>query len=135
MHRNLQRVFGVFFFLHPLIIFSLFVSVTETVLSSELSSGRAEGDDEEQALLERLAKREERRQRRMKEALDRQKQESDDAPSYSSYSMESSSTSTYRAFNNQEEEPAYNSKEEVKDEVYLQKEAMEVCFSMMACSL
>lgn len=32
------------------------------------------GDEEEQALLERMAKREERRQRRMKEALERQSQ-------------------------------------------------------------
>lgn len=87
--------------------------------SSELSSGRAgEGDDDEQALLERLAKREERRQRRMMEALERQKQlESSDAPSYSTYSVESSSTTPYPAFNNQEEEPALNSKEEVKGQV------------------
>lgn len=33
------------------------------------------GDDEDQALQERMAKREERRQRRMKEALDRQRQQ------------------------------------------------------------
>ncbi|KAI5094072.1 non-muscle caldesmon [Silurus meridionalis] len=93
-------------------------TVTETVSGSELSKA-GEGDDEEQALLERLAKREERRQRRMMEALDRQKQlESDDAPSYSTYSVESSSTTSYRAFNNQEEEePAHNSKEEEKEEV------------------
>ncbi|XP_046729996.1 caldesmon 1a isoform X2 [Silurus meridionalis] len=93
-------------------------TVTETVSGSELSKA-GEGDDEEQALLERLAKREERRQRRMMEALDRQKQlESDDAPSYSTYSVESSSTTSYRAFNNQEEEElAHNSKEEEKEEV------------------
>ncbi|XP_060759164.1 caldesmon 1a isoform X3 [Neoarius graeffei] len=89
------------------------ITVTETI-----SSRAGEGDDEEQALLERLAKREERRQRRMKEALDRQKQlESTDAPSYSSYSVESSYTASYQAVNNQEEEPAFNSKEEVKEEV------------------
>lgn len=92
---------------------SLSITVTETI-----SSRAGEGDDEEQALLERLAKREERRQRRMKEALDRQKQlESTDAPSYSSYSVESSYTTSYQAVNNQEEEPAFNSKEEVKEEV------------------
>ncbi|KAI5617863.1 non-muscle caldesmon, partial [Silurus asotus] len=98
--------------------FSVSSTVTETVSGSELSKA-GEGDDEEQALLERLAKREERRQRRMMEALDRQKQqESEDAPSYSTYSVESSSTTSYRAFNNQEEEePAHNSKEEEKEEV------------------
>lgn len=97
--------------------------------SSELSSGQVgEGDDEEQALLERLAKREERRQRRMKEALDRQKQ-SIDEPSYSTYSVESFSTTSHQAFNNQEDEPAHNSKqkvkEEVKEEVIPQKEVLE----------
>ncbi|XP_053364536.1 caldesmon 1a isoform X1 [Clarias gariepinus] len=109
------------------------VTVAETVSSSELSSGQAnEGDDEEQALLERLAKREERRQRRMKEAMDRQKQQdSIDAPSYSTYSVESSSTTSYRAFSNQEEEEAaLNSKEEevkeeVKKEVIPQMEVVE----------
>ncbi|XP_053506355.1 caldesmon 1a isoform X2 [Ictalurus furcatus] len=107
------------------------VTVTETVSSSEMSSGRAgEGDDDELALLDRLAKREERRQRRMKEAMDRQKQlESIDAPSYSSYSVESSSTTSYRAFNDQEDESALNSKEEVKEdlkeEVIPQKEVVE----------
>lgn len=94
-------------------LLSLSITVTETI-----SSRAGEGDDEEQALLERLAKREERRQRRMKEALDRQKQlESTDAPSYSSYSVESSYTTSYQEVNDQEEEPAFNSKEEVKEEV------------------
>ncbi|XP_020569942.1 non-muscle caldesmon isoform X1 [Oryzias latipes] len=47
-------------------------SVTENVsVSGSYGDG---GDDEEQALLDRMAKREERRQRRMKEALERQKQ-------------------------------------------------------------
>ncbi|XP_027007164.1 caldesmon 1a isoform X2 [Tachysurus fulvidraco] len=94
-------------------------SVTVTETSSELSSGQAgEGDEEEQALLDRLAKREERRQRRMKEALDRQKQlESVDTPSYSTYSVESSSTTSYRAFSNQEDELELNSKEQAKEEV------------------
>ncbi|XP_078797647.1 caldesmon 1a isoform X3 [Oryzias latipes] len=46
--------------------------VTENVsVSGSYGDG---GDDEEQALLDRMAKREERRQRRMKEALERQKQ-------------------------------------------------------------
>lgn len=45
--------------------------MTETVSRSYGSAG---GDDEDQALLERMAKREERRQRRMKEALERQRQ-------------------------------------------------------------
>lgn len=105
------------------------VTLTETMSSSELSSGRAgEEDEEEQALLDRLAKREERRQRRMIEALDRQKQlESVDDPSYSTYSVESSSTTSYRAFNNQEDEPelALNSSEEVKEEVIPQKDVVE----------
>ncbi|XP_026065236.1 non-muscle caldesmon-like isoform X3 [Carassius auratus] len=51
------------------------VTVTESVSTSVVSSsGTGEGDDEEQALLERLAKREERRQKRMMEALDRQQE-------------------------------------------------------------
>lgn len=41
---------------------------------SEPSSVSSEAVDDDQALLERLAKREERRQRRMKEALERQKE-------------------------------------------------------------
>ncbi|GAA6091552.1 caldesmon 1a isoform X2 [Tachysurus ichikawai] len=99
-------------------------SVTVTETSSELSSGQAgEGDEEEQALLDRLAKREERRQRRMKEALDRQKQlESIDTPSYS---VESSSTTSYRAFSNQEDELELNSKEDVKEEIIPPKEVEE----------
>lgn len=47
-------------------------SVTESVFVSR--SCGVGGDDEDQALQERMAKREERRQRRMKEALERQKQ-------------------------------------------------------------
>uniref|UniRef100_A0A8C7ZWJ5 Caldesmon 1 n=1 Tax=Oryzias sinensis TaxID=183150 RepID=A0A8C7ZWJ5_9TELE len=51
--------------------------VTENVsVSGSYGDG---GDDEEQALLDRMAKREERRQRRMKEALERQKQLDPDA--------------------------------------------------------
>lgn len=44
---------------------------TET---STLITGSAPSEDDEQALLERIAKREERRQKRMKEALERQKE-------------------------------------------------------------
>ncbi|XP_022605076.1 non-muscle caldesmon-like isoform X2 [Seriola dumerili] len=47
-------------------------SVTETVSVS--SSYGGVGDEDDQALLDRMAKREERRQRRMKEALERQRQ-------------------------------------------------------------
>ncbi|XP_037551927.1 caldesmon 1a isoform X3 [Nematolebias whitei] len=47
-------------------------SMTESVSVS--SSYGGVGDDEDQALLDRMAKREERRQRRMKEALERQRQ-------------------------------------------------------------
>ncbi|XP_056223339.1 caldesmon 1a isoform X5 [Seriola aureovittata] len=47
-------------------------SVTETVSVS--SSYGGVGDEDDQALLDRMAKREERRQRRMKEALERQSQ-------------------------------------------------------------
>ncbi|XP_043092954.1 caldesmon 1a isoform X3 [Puntigrus tetrazona] len=73
------------------------VTVTESVSTSVVtSSGTGEGDDEEQALLERLAKREERRQRRMKEALDRQEE------------PESTRGRSY------EPEEEHNSKEEVK---------------------
>ncbi|XP_062852294.1 caldesmon 1a isoform X2 [Trichomycterus rosablanca] len=102
------------------------VAVTESVSSS----GHAgEGDDEEQALLDRLAKREERRQRRMKEALDRQKELEPDTPSYTSYSTELSSTSssTRQAYYDQEGEPVLNSKKEEKDqeEVALQEEEEE----------
>ncbi|XP_055367162.1 caldesmon 1a isoform X2 [Betta splendens] len=46
-------------------------SVTETV---SMSSSYGGGADEDQALLDRMAKREERRERRMKEALERQRQ-------------------------------------------------------------
>lgn len=55
---------------HPIYCLSSF-SVTETVSRSYGVSG---GDDEDQALQERMAKREERRQRRMREALERQRQ-------------------------------------------------------------
>ncbi|TSK13227.1 ADP-ribosylation factor-like protein 1 [Bagarius yarrelli] len=62
----------------------------------------------------------------MKEALDRQKQlDSVDDPSYSTYSVESTSTTSYQAFSNQEDEPALNSKEEVKEELVPQMELVE----------
>uniref|UniRef100_A0A3Q3GXI9 Caldesmon 1 n=1 Tax=Labrus bergylta TaxID=56723 RepID=A0A3Q3GXI9_9LABR len=53
-------------------------SVSETVSSSY---GGVGGDDEDQALQERMAKREERRLRRMQEALERQKQLDEERPS------------------------------------------------------
>ncbi|XP_059360854.1 non-muscle caldesmon-like isoform X3 [Carassius carassius] len=59
------------------------VTVTESVSTSVVSSsGTGEGDDEEQALLERLAKREERRQKRMMEALDRQQETLEESRCY-----------------------------------------------------
>ncbi|XP_026871625.2 caldesmon 1a isoform X2 [Electrophorus electricus] len=83
------------------------VTVTEAVSSSVVSSGWCgEGDDEEQALLERLAKREERRQRRMKEALDRQKEQEP-----FSYGVEEHPT-TQRSL----EEYPHSSKEQEKEE-------------------
>ncbi|KAI4884864.1 hypothetical protein NFI96_031245 [Prochilodus magdalenae] len=92
------------------------VTVTETVSSSVVSSSQAgEGDEEEQALLERLAKREERRQKRLKEALDRQK---DLEPTDSSYYSVEEHSSTRRTFHHElEEQPAFNSKEQEKEEV------------------
>uniref|UniRef100_A0A9J8BNC9 Non-muscle caldesmon n=1 Tax=Cyprinus carpio carpio TaxID=630221 RepID=A0A9J8BNC9_CYPCA len=79
------------------------VTVTESVSTSVVSSsGMGEGDDEEQALLERLAKREERRQRRMMEALDRQQE------------LESSQTSRHSLEESRSYEPE---EEEEKEEV------------------
>uniref|UniRef100_A0A4W4DX91 Caldesmon 1b n=1 Tax=Electrophorus electricus TaxID=8005 RepID=A0A4W4DX91_ELEEL len=87
--------------------YSTGVTVTEAVSSSVVSSGWCgEGDDEEQALLERLAKREERRQRRMKEALDRQKEQEP-----FSYGVEEHPT-TQRSL----EEYPHSSKEQEKEE-------------------
>uniref|UniRef100_A0A673NCQ8 Non-muscle caldesmon-like n=1 Tax=Sinocyclocheilus rhinocerous TaxID=307959 RepID=A0A673NCQ8_9TELE len=88
------------------------VTVTESVSTSVVSSsGTGEGDDEEQALLERLAKREERRQKRMKEALDRQ--EDLESSQTSRHSLEESSGGLRRG-RSYEPEEEHNSKEEVK---------------------
>uniref|UniRef100_A0A9J7ZBN4 Non-muscle caldesmon n=1 Tax=Cyprinus carpio carpio TaxID=630221 RepID=A0A9J7ZBN4_CYPCA len=88
------------------------VTVTESVSTSVVtSSGMGEGDDEEQALLERLAKREERRQRRMMEALDRQ--EELESSQTSRHSLEESSGGLRRG-RSYEPEEEHNSKEEVK---------------------
>lgn len=94
------------------------VTVSETASSSVMSSGRAgEGDDEEQALLDRLAKREERRQRRMKEALDRQIQNESEIPTYSTYSTEEvSTTSTRQPYYERSELLTLNSKQQEKEE-------------------
>lgn len=53
------------------LLFSLVQKWISCAYSVETTGG--EGADDDQALLERLAKREERRQKRMKEALERQK--------------------------------------------------------------
>ncbi|KAF4114821.1 hypothetical protein G5714_005044 [Onychostoma macrolepis] len=88
------------------------VTVTESVSTSVVtSSGMGEGDDEELALLERLAKREERRQRRMKEALDRQEELESSQTSH--HSLEESSGGLRRG-RSYEPEEEHNSKEEVK---------------------
>ncbi|XP_051745887.1 caldesmon 1a isoform X1 [Ctenopharyngodon idella] len=85
------------------------ITVTESVSTSVMSSsGTGEGDEEEQALLERLAKREERRQKRMKEALDRQEQEDTSQTSESSIGL--------RRGRSYEVEEEHNSKEEEKEE-------------------
>uniref|UniRef100_A0A672H4P2 Caldesmon 1b n=1 Tax=Salarias fasciatus TaxID=181472 RepID=A0A672H4P2_SALFA len=75
------------------------VNVTETVSVSS-SYGGGGGDDDEQALLDRMAKREERRQRRMKEALERQKLDAEERPSwrrgrYRDYEAEEEKTTSY----------------------------------------
>uniref|UniRef100_A0A9J8B7A4 Non-muscle caldesmon n=1 Tax=Cyprinus carpio carpio TaxID=630221 RepID=A0A9J8B7A4_CYPCA len=86
------------------------VTVTESVSTSVVSSsGMGEGDDEEQALLERLAKREERRQRRMMEALDRQQE------------LESSQTSRHSLEESRSYEPE---EEEEKEEVIPREEVV-----------
>uniref|UniRef100_A0A672Q023 Non-muscle caldesmon-like n=1 Tax=Sinocyclocheilus grahami TaxID=75366 RepID=A0A672Q023_SINGR len=86
------------------------VTVTESVSTSVVSSsGTGEGDDEEQALLERLAKREERRQRRMKEALDRQEELESSQTSHHSLEESSGGLRHGRSYEPEEEE-----KEEVK---------------------
>lgn len=90
------------------------MTVTESVSTSVVtSSGMGEGDDEEQALLERLAKREERRQRRMKEALDRQEEQ--ESSQTSRHSLEESSGGLRRG-RSYEPEEEHNSKEEVEEE-------------------
>lgn len=76
-----------------------------TVTDTAATSGRpGDEDEEEQALLERLAKREERRQRRMKEALDRQKETESSQTSH--YDPEESGVGLRR-------EPSYEAEEEV----------------------
>lgn len=85
------------------------VTVTESISTSVMSSSvTGEGDEEEQALLERLAKREERRQKRMKEALDRQEQEDTSQTSESSVGL--------RRGRSYEVEEDHNSKEVEKEE-------------------
>ncbi|XP_028306157.1 caldesmon 1a isoform X2 [Gouania willdenowi] len=99
-------------------------SVTETV---SVSSSYGGGEDEDQALLDRMAKREERRQRRMKEALERQKQlEGDhDVPVEKSHPEEEEEEERpswrrgrYRNYEEEEEKTVtYNSRREEKEEV------------------
>ncbi|XP_067284521.1 caldesmon 1a isoform X3 [Pseudorasbora parva] len=85
------------------------VTVTESISTSVMTSGgMGEGDEEEQALLERLAKREERRQRRMKEALDRQEDEDTSQTSERSVGL--------RRNRSYEAEEEHNSKEVEKEE-------------------
>ncbi|XP_051546638.1 non-muscle caldesmon-like isoform X2 [Myxocyprinus asiaticus] len=91
------------------------MTVSESISSSVVTSNWAgEGDDEEQALLDRLAKREERRQKRMKEALDRQRDE--ETSHISHHSLEDSSIGLRRG-RSYEAEEEHNSKEDEKEEV------------------
>ncbi|XP_051976873.1 non-muscle caldesmon-like isoform X2 [Xyrauchen texanus] len=91
------------------------MTVSESISSSVVTSNWAgEGDDEEQALLDRLAKREERRQKRMKEALDRQKDE--ETSNISHHSLEDTSIGLRRG-RSYEAEEEQNTKEEEKEEV------------------
>ncbi|XP_057711020.1 caldesmon 1a isoform X5 [Corythoichthys intestinalis] len=79
-------------------------SVTESVSLSSSYGGNCE--DEDQALLERMAKREERRQRRLKEALERQKQ-SDETEGQDVSSVEKSKP--VQEYGEEEQRPQYSS--------------------------
>uniref|UniRef100_A0A8C5H8I4 Caldesmon 1 n=1 Tax=Gouania willdenowi TaxID=441366 RepID=A0A8C5H8I4_GOUWI len=99
----------------------------ERLQTVSVSSSYGGGEDEDQALLDRMAKREERRQRRMKEALERQKQlEGDhDVPVEKSHPEEEEEEERpswrrgrYRNYEEEEEKTVtYNSRREEKEEV------------------
>ncbi|XP_061618484.1 caldesmon 1a [Phyllopteryx taeniolatus] len=95
-------------------------SVTESVSASHSFGGC--GEEEDQALLDRMAKREERRQRRLKEALERQ-QQSDETEGYDGGSGEKSETARGEEEEEEEEqkpsswcrEKTYSSRREEKE--------------------
>ncbi|XP_056312037.1 caldesmon 1a isoform X1 [Danio aesculapii] len=96
------------------------VTVSESISTSVLSSsGTGEGDEEEQALLERLAKREERRMRRMKEALERQKEDEEES---SSSLRRGRSYEPEEQHNNNNQEEKEEEKREEEEEVYRPRE-------------
>ncbi|XP_016299651.1 non-muscle caldesmon-like isoform X1 [Sinocyclocheilus anshuiensis] len=100
------------------------VTVTESVSTSVVSSsGTGEGDDEEQALLERLAKREERRQRRMKEALERQEELESSQTSHHSLEESSGGLRHGRSYEPKEEVKQVEEEEEVipREEVVVEE--------------
>ncbi|NP_001108355.1 caldesmon 1a [Danio rerio] len=93
------------------------VTVSESISTSVLSSsGTGEGDEEEQALLERLAKREERRMRRMKEALERQKEDEEESSSSSLRRGRSYEPEEHHNNNNNQEEKEEEKQEEEEEE-------------------
>lgn len=91
------------------------VTVSESVSTSVLSSsGTGEGDEEEQALLERLAKREERRLRRMKDALERQKEDEEESSGGLRRGRSYEPEEEHNNNNNQEKKQEEEEEEEVR---------------------
>lgn len=90
-------------------------------------SSSAPAEDDDQALLEKIAKREERRQKRMKEALERQKEldptitdetvTTEDEPSRRNDKLESSQN-----YISSTETNSWKEKEEIKEEEKIQEE-------------
>lgn len=108
---------------------------TET---SSLISSSAPAEDDDQALLEKIAKREERRQKRMKEALERQKEldptitdetvTTEDEPSRRNDKLESSQNDISSTETNswkEKEEIKEEEKEEIKEEEKIEESNVE----------
>lgn len=115
---------------------TIYLMVNGVVFSTETSSlitSSAPTEDDEQALLERIAKREERRQKRMKEALERQKEidptitdetvtaATEDEPSHRNDKQESSQNEVPSTETN-----SWKEKEEMKEEEKIEESNVEV---------
>lgn len=81
-------------------------SVAETDFTTSDTNSTTPGLDDDQALLERLARREERRQKRMKDAMERQK----------SLDLEQGLSATNGTDSKQEDEQASNTEQRSEEE-------------------